>query len=320
VAALAEMYVQGVSTRKVKAITEELCGQEFSASSISTINKRVDEELERFMSRRLEEDYPHLILDARYEKVRLEGVIRSRAVLVSPAEQSESAIIASLQSETAALKTQVAALQKQVAAINASSVMKLVPYVSLDTNMENFVQAPNIVFSGANIHIVNGTGNTSIVNGKGNLIIGYDELPGYDGSGIDYLATDYPALAYGEENRWGSHNVVIGRGHYFAKNAFGGLLAGENNAVSGEANSVLGGKLNYAAGPNAVISGGYFNQSGSFYTSVSGGLYNVANGFFSSVVCGYNNVASGNYSNIFTGSWQTASATYQILPAYAPKQ
>jgi transposase-like protein len=57
VAALAEMYVQGVSTRKVKAITEELCGHEFSASSISAINKGLDEELERFMGRRLEEDY-----------------------------------------------------------------------------------------------------------------------------------------------------------------------------------------------------------------------------------------------------------------------
>jgi putative transposase len=73
VAALAEMYVQGVSTRKVKAITEELCGQEFSASCISSINKRLDEELERFMRRRLEEPYPYLILDARYEKVRQEG-------------------------------------------------------------------------------------------------------------------------------------------------------------------------------------------------------------------------------------------------------
>jgi putative transposase len=83
VAALVEMYVQGVSTRKVKAITEELCGQEFSASSISAINKRLDEGLERFMGRRLEEDYPYLILDARYEKVRQEGVIRSRAVLVA---------------------------------------------------------------------------------------------------------------------------------------------------------------------------------------------------------------------------------------------
>jgi putative transposase len=83
VAALAEMYVQGVSTRKVKAITEELCGQEFSASCISSINKRLDEELERFMRRRLEEPYPYLILDARYEKVRQEGVIRTQAVLVA---------------------------------------------------------------------------------------------------------------------------------------------------------------------------------------------------------------------------------------------
>jgi putative transposase len=83
VAALAEMYVQGVSTRKVKAITEELCGHEFSASTISRINQRLDEELAKFASRRLEEDYPYLILDARYEKVREEGVIRSRAVLVA---------------------------------------------------------------------------------------------------------------------------------------------------------------------------------------------------------------------------------------------
>ena len=83
VAALGEMYVQGVSTRKVKAITEELCGQEFSASSISAINQRLDEELECFMCRRLEEEYPYVILDARYEKVRQDGIIGSRAVLVA---------------------------------------------------------------------------------------------------------------------------------------------------------------------------------------------------------------------------------------------
>ena len=80
---LAEMYVQGVSTRKVKAITEELCGHEFSASAVSAMNKALDEQLTRFASRPLEEEYPYLILDARYEKVREEGVIRSRAVLVA---------------------------------------------------------------------------------------------------------------------------------------------------------------------------------------------------------------------------------------------
>jgi putative transposase len=83
VAALAEMYVQGVSTRKVKAITEELCGHSFSASAISAINKRLDESLAQFASRPLTEAYPYLILDARYERVREAGVIRSQAVLIA---------------------------------------------------------------------------------------------------------------------------------------------------------------------------------------------------------------------------------------------
>jgi transposase-like protein len=83
VGAMAEMYVQGVSTRKVKAITEELCGHEFSASTISRINQTLDEELEKFSQRKLEEAYPYLVLDARYEKVREDGAIRSRAVLVA---------------------------------------------------------------------------------------------------------------------------------------------------------------------------------------------------------------------------------------------
>jgi putative transposase len=82
VLALSEMYIQGVSTRKVKAVTEELCGHGFSASAISRINSKLDEELGKFAGRRLEEAYPYLILDARYEKVREEGVIRSRAVLI----------------------------------------------------------------------------------------------------------------------------------------------------------------------------------------------------------------------------------------------
>lgn len=83
VGALTEMYVQGVSTRKVKAITEELCGHEFSASTISRLNQNLDEELDKFAGRRLEDPYPYLILDARYEKVREEGVIRSQAVMIA---------------------------------------------------------------------------------------------------------------------------------------------------------------------------------------------------------------------------------------------
>jgi len=83
VGALAEMYVQGVSTRKVKAVTEELCGHEFSSATVSRIDESLDGELAKFAERRWEEEYPYLVLDARYEKVREDGVIRSQAVQVA---------------------------------------------------------------------------------------------------------------------------------------------------------------------------------------------------------------------------------------------
>jgi putative transposase len=83
VSALVEMYVQGVSTRKVKAVTEELCGHSFSASTVSAATARLDEALQAFFTRRLGEAYPYLILDARYERAREAGVIASQAVLVA---------------------------------------------------------------------------------------------------------------------------------------------------------------------------------------------------------------------------------------------
>lgn len=84
VLAMAEMYIQGVSTRKVKAITEELCGHAFSASTVSEITRKLDGQLTEFAHRELEgEEYPYLVLDARYERVREGGVIRRRAVLVA---------------------------------------------------------------------------------------------------------------------------------------------------------------------------------------------------------------------------------------------
>ena len=89
VGTLAEMYVQGVSTRKVKAVTEALCGHSFSASAISAINKSLDEALLAFAERRLSEPLPYLILDARYEKVREAGIIVSQAVLVAVAVDGE---------------------------------------------------------------------------------------------------------------------------------------------------------------------------------------------------------------------------------------
>jgi len=80
--ALAEMYVQGVATRKVKAITEQLCGFEISSSEVSRANKAMDAVFEKWRNRSLGE-IVYLILDARYEKVRVDGVVVDNAVLIA---------------------------------------------------------------------------------------------------------------------------------------------------------------------------------------------------------------------------------------------
>jgi len=78
--AVAEMYVNGVSTRRVKRITEELCGLEISSSQVSALSKTLDEELEKFRSRPLGA-MKYVYLDAHYEKVREGGSVRDLAVL-----------------------------------------------------------------------------------------------------------------------------------------------------------------------------------------------------------------------------------------------
>ena len=79
---LAEMYVQGVSTRKVKAITEALCGVEISAAQVSRATAQLDAILQEWRERSLGE-ITYLYLDARYEKVREAGQVRDAAVLLA---------------------------------------------------------------------------------------------------------------------------------------------------------------------------------------------------------------------------------------------
>lgn len=78
--ALAEAYVQGVSTRRMKSLTEELCGKEISSTQVSRLAEVLDEEVKKFKERPLG-SYCYLYLDAQYEKVRYEGSVRSLAVL-----------------------------------------------------------------------------------------------------------------------------------------------------------------------------------------------------------------------------------------------
>jgi len=80
--ALAEMYVQGVSTRKVSAVLEKLCGLEISSTQVSHCAARLDAELTVWRNRPLGV-FPYVVLDARYEKVRLEGRVLDCAVLIA---------------------------------------------------------------------------------------------------------------------------------------------------------------------------------------------------------------------------------------------
>ena len=83
VSTMMEMYIEGVSTRKVAKVTEVLCGTEFSAATVSSLTKKMDDALKKFANRPLTEVYPYIILDARYEKVRIDGIVQNQAVLIA---------------------------------------------------------------------------------------------------------------------------------------------------------------------------------------------------------------------------------------------
>jgi transposase-like protein len=81
--ACAEMYIQGVSTRGVKDVLEEMCGLEISSGTVSRVSADLDEKLGEFRDRRLDgHEYPYLLVDACYIKVRKNGRVVSQAVLI----------------------------------------------------------------------------------------------------------------------------------------------------------------------------------------------------------------------------------------------
>jgi len=83
VLALAEAYLQGVSTRKMKMVTEQLMGKEFSSASISRFSATLDAELDAWRERSFTKEYAYVIVDARYESSRVDGKIIDIACLVA---------------------------------------------------------------------------------------------------------------------------------------------------------------------------------------------------------------------------------------------
>jgi hypothetical protein len=194
---------------------------------------------------------------------------------------------------------------------NAKNVLALDPFVSVDPNPEIGVIGPNIIFKGANIHIVGGSGSTDDNGnrtGLGNLIIGYDEDP----SRFDLAIGGGASLLPGD--RGGSHNLVIGPAHRFTQAAFGGVVAGEFNTISNRAASVSGGRFNTASGEISNISGGDFNTASVGGASVIGGHDNNANGAASVVLGGQFNFARGFESVVLGGQNVTDNKDNSIAP------
>jgi hypothetical protein len=216
--------------------------------------------------------------------------------------------IADLQAQITALKATVATLSSQLVAVRNNPVLGLGPFVKVDPNPENGVTGPNIVFSGANVHIVSGSGATDDrVTGKGNLIIGYNEA--------------FSDLQPGD--RGGSHNLVTGESNTFK--SWAGVVFGSNNSLEGAFSSILGGSGNLTGigGSPSVIVGGSNNSVVAPGSVVVGGGGNTCSGVISLVLGGFNNVADGGGSIVVSGFHNTAEVNTTILgginiPPFSP--
>lgn len=197
------------------------------------------------------------------------------------------------------LQEQVADLQERLELVEGNDALLLDSFVGVDLSDQQGVPGPHVIFSGANVHVRSGSGSTddmpwagAPMTGLGNLIVGYDELP--DG-------------ALDDGARAGSHNLVVGRGHVFS--SWGGLVAGEDNAVTGACSVVSGGMGNVASGLGSSVSGGQDNAAAGGCASISGGRENLAEGLNTSVTGGDGNVASGLGAAISGGQSNTASGS-----------
>jgi hypothetical protein len=243
--------------------------------------------------------------------------LQAEIVLLKAAITAQGVIIAALQKQGAATQTtdtaqsaNVAALQRQLTLIASNPALQLGPFVSVDPNPENGVAGPNIVFKGANIHVINGANPADAINGLGNLIIGNDAAP--------------TNLQPGD--RGGSHNLVVGDLNLFNSRALDSVVFGSGNAIQAQYSSILGGVSNIAKAPSSVVVGGENNgvvgfgpavvvggnRNGTFdsYDVILGGFGNDTDGPGSIVVSGTSNsaeqkgvvVLGGNSIKDFVGS------------------
>jgi hypothetical protein len=150
----------------------------------------------------------------------------------------------------------------------------------------------DVVFSGTNVYIQNGTASTEELNGKGNLIVGYN-------------------IPSGDESDSGSHNLLIGDAHSFAGHS--GFAVGSHHRLHANNAAAVGGFGNQVGGDHGVAIGGQYNVANGSYSSAFGGGFAMASGLSSSVFGGSENTSTSSFSTIVGGRLNVASGAYATL-------
>jgi hypothetical protein len=236
----------------------------------------------------------------------VQGAVNGNAADIASLRDAVTALQNLANSQAAAIHT----LQTQVQSLQSNSVLALDGKLGL-TTVDGY---PTAQFTAVNVRIVNGTNVTQSTNGLGNLTLGYNEADSdapmfcsLGQYGADWETCTNHGGHYGRNQRTGSHNLIVGRSNAYT--AWGGLVGGLKNVVSGGYSAVLGGTLQRASGSESTVAGGRSNVASESFASVAGGEENAAGGIGSSVAGGERNFASGTYAAIAGGTNNTASGS-----------
>lgn len=193
-------------------------------------------------------------------------------------------------------------LKAELAEVTAY-VEQLQAYIEVDESTNP--NRPVVRVVAANLQVVNGTGQTrhaasSVGNGTGNIIIGYNNAAPAQNvipDSCSKIAFDDVESCeenngrWGDNQRTGTHNLIIGDRHSYASS--GGIAAGQGNVLNAHGSSATGGLYNITRGQWSVVTGGNDNEASGGSATVTGGQSNTASGDFSSVSGGAENTAPG---------------------------
>lgn len=226
------------------------------------------------------------------------------------------ALLGTLTSQIASLQATISNLQSELAGRPDMSALNNVVSVS----------GSDVVFTGVNLHLRNGSGSTESANGNGNLVIGYNESRS---NPVDNIRSGSHNLILGQLNNYsatgsvisgtansvtGNHSVMLATESSNITTTGAAVIGGNSHTVDAYGGAVFGGQGGTITtiANNSVILGGSGNRAEDQVTALMGGAGNTANFIFSSAVGGNNNTSSGLHSITLGGQSNLSSGNYAV--------